>query len=51
MHHYLIVYPDEKLLLHHQRQAGGKILTSFVRSGHLDLMPPGLTIDVAELFT
>lgn len=47
--HYLIVYPD-KPLLHHQRQSDGTILTRIMSSGILRLDPPGIELDVADLF-
>jgi Uma2 family endonuclease len=48
--HYLIVYPGRPPLVHHQRQADGTILTRLLSTGPLRLDPPGIEIDVTELF-
>lgn len=51
--HYLIVDPDERLVIHHQRAEGGeggKVLTSILREGAVTLDPPGLAFDVAEIY-
>ena len=50
VHHYLIVDPDGPPLIHHQRQADGTILTRLISDGGLRLDPPGLDMQVAELF-
>lgn len=47
--HYLIVDPYDRLLIHHARVDGGKILTTIVRGGSLTLEPPGFVVEVAEL--
>lgn len=49
--HYLIVDPDGRPTLHHQRQGDGKILTSIVISGTLKLDPPGIEVNTAAFFT
>ena len=51
VHHYLIIHRELKRLVHHQRQPDGTILTRIVANGALDLMPPGLKIEVADLLT
>lgn len=48
--HYLIVDPEERLLIHHARRGGGAIETRISRTGSIDLDPPGLTIAVADVF-
>lgn len=48
--HYLIVYPNEPLIIHHQRSEGGKVLTSIHRDGALGLEPPGIELPLAEIF-
>ena len=48
--HYLIVYPDELLVIHHRRIEDGKILTSILREGAVTLDPPGLEFALAELY-
>ncbi|MDX2157033.1 MAG: Uma2 family endonuclease [Hyphomicrobiaceae bacterium] len=45
--HDLIVDPEGRPTLHHRRQLDGTILTRIVRSGRLQLDPPGLEIDVS----
>ena len=50
LHHYLLVYPDRHLVVHHQRTAGEKLATQLVHEGDLLLDPPGLTVPVTELF-
>jgi len=48
--HYLILKTDTRTVIHHRRVAGGEIATSIRRDGALDLDPPGLRLDVADLF-
>src|SRR5262245_50410438 len=50
LHHYLLVYPDRRLVVHHQRASGEKFATQLAHVGDLLLDPPGLTVPVAELF-
>ncbi|MGI9480503.1 MAG: Uma2 family endonuclease [Hyphomicrobiaceae bacterium] len=46
--HYLIVDLNA-LVIHHQRQADGKILTRIIRDGDITLEPPGLVIPYDEM--
>lgn len=48
--HYLIVNTSRRTVVHHERVADGTIQTRIVTGGALDLQPPGLTLEVAELF-
>ena len=48
--HYLILDPEERLVTHHSRLEGGKLLTAFHRDGTIDLDPPGLTLEVERLW-
>lgn len=48
--HYLIVSPDERLILHHARGEGATILTKIVREGTIALDPPGLEISVEDVY-
>jgi Uma2 family endonuclease len=48
--HYLIVDPDGPPVVHHRRQPDGTILTSIIHDGTLALTPPGIEVEVAELF-
>jgi Uma2 family endonuclease len=51
LHHYLIVWADNQQVVHHQRGAGDVIETQVFTSGAMRLDPPGITIDLAELYT
>jgi Uma2 family endonuclease len=48
--HYLIVDPDDRLVIHHARADGDAIATRLVRSGSLRLDPPGIEMPVSEFF-
>jgi Uma2 family endonuclease len=48
--HYLIVDLDRRHILHHQRAAGGKILTAIMKEGALRLDPPGIEISLDGVF-
>ena len=48
--HYLIVNPEGLPLVHHQRQSNDTTPTRIVAGGSLRLDPPGIEIDVTELF-
>jgi len=47
--HYLIVQASRRLLIHHWRE-GDEIATRLISEGRLHLDPPGLELDVADLF-
>jgi len=48
LHHYLIIDPDRRLLIHHRR--GGKATeTEIVTGPRLQLDPPGLDVDLTEV--
>ena len=42
--HYIVVDAEKRLLIHHERQADGRIVTEIIRDGTLNLDPPGLTL-------
>ena len=48
--HYLIVDPDQPLIIHHARRNGDTILTQIVRDGAISLDPPGLTLALADIY-
>jgi Uma2 family endonuclease len=48
--HYLILDPDEAMVLRHSRRADGSIEAKTLTEGMLLLDPPGLEIDVGALF-
>jgi Uma2 family endonuclease len=50
VHHYLLIYPDRRLVVHHQRTGADKFATQLAHEGELRLDPPCLTVPVAELF-
>jgi Uma2 family endonuclease len=50
VHHYLIVDPDACAVTHHSRAANGTVAGHTVTSGAIRLDPPGLSIDVSEIF-
>jgi hypothetical protein len=50
VHHYLIVDPEGPPVIHHSRRIDGTPLRSVVHEGTLALSPPGIELDVAELF-
>ena len=47
--HYLIVHPVERSVIHHRRAADG-IATRIVAAGPIEMAPPGVTIDMDELY-
>ncbi len=49
--HYLIVDTDKRIVLHHRRDEVGQIGVQILRSGPLALDPPGLTIEVQDIFS
>jgi len=48
--HYLIVDPDERLVVHHQRGEGDALLTHIHRDGAVRLDPPGIEIALSEIY-
>ncbi len=48
--HYLIVDPDQPLIIHHARQDDETILTRIVREGAFTLDPPGLNLAVGDVY-
>jgi len=48
--HCIIVDPDKRLVIQHQRRADGQVLTSFVPTGAIRFDPPGIEFDVADLY-
>jgi Uma2 family endonuclease len=46
--HYLIVDPDNRLVIHHARGSDA-IATRILHDGALKLAPPGIELAVAEL--
>lgn len=50
VHHYLIIDPKGPLVIHHSRGTGDAFLTRIVSSPSLRLEPPGLDVDLSEIF-
>jgi Uma2 family endonuclease len=48
--HYLIVDPDEPLIIHHARSNNNTILTSIVREGAITLDPPRLDLALVDVY-
>jgi Uma2 family endonuclease len=48
--HYLILRPGRNIAIHHARAADGAIATRILHEGCLTLDPPGITLDLADLF-
>jgi Uma2 family endonuclease len=48
--HYLVVNARKRSAVHHCRDAAGLIQTRIVRTGTLDLSPPGITLALDDLF-
>jgi Uma2 family endonuclease len=48
--HYLIIDPDQPLIIQHTRQSTGSIVTQIVTQGTIVLDPPGLSVPVAEIY-
>ena len=48
--HYLIVDTDKRIVIHHRRDAEGQIGVRVLHDGPLTLDPPGLAIDIRDIF-
>jgi Uma2 family endonuclease len=49
--HYLLVYPQRRLVIHHKRGASDRdIITRIVDCGEIDLSPPGFRVAVEAFF-
>ncbi|CAN5782465.1 Uma2 family endonuclease [soil metagenome] len=48
--HYLIVDTDKRVVIHHRRSNEGPIGVHILHDGPLTLDPPGLAIDVQDIF-
>ncbi|HEY5817168.1 MAG TPA: Uma2 family endonuclease [Mesorhizobium sp.] len=48
--HYLIIYPERRLVIHHRRMEGSETVgASFASRGEIELTPPGISLDVDVL--
>jgi Uma2 family endonuclease len=50
LHHYLIIDPIRRAIVHHRRGQGEELLTRVRKSGTLTCDPPGLEIEIADVF-
>jgi Uma2 family endonuclease len=50
LRHYLIVDTDKRVVIHHRRDQDGQIGVGIVHDGPLTLDPPGLVIDLRDIF-
>ena len=48
--HYLLVRTEQRSVIHHRRSDDGAIETRIVTSGVLQLDPPGLALDLAQIY-
>ena len=48
--HYLIVARDEPLVIHHERREDGAIVAHIVRDGTIALNPPGIKMNIADIY-
>jgi Uma2 family endonuclease len=48
--HYLLVRTDRPTVIHHRRGDSDVIETRIVTAGALDLDPPGITLDLAQIY-
>jgi len=47
--HYLVVLPEQGVVVHYRRNDGGAIDIRIGREGAIDLTPPGMAVPVADL--
>jgi len=47
--HYLIVYSEQRVMIHHRRNDSDNIDTRIMRDGEIALAPPGISVPVAAL--
>ena len=53
VHHYLIVHPVQRLVVHHRRKQGqeGSLDTRILTAGDIVLDPPGITVSIEALYS
>jgi Uma2 family endonuclease len=47
--HYLIVHPERRVVVHHQRQGRNAFTSRILHDGEVTLDPPGITVPVTAL--
>jgi Uma2 family endonuclease len=50
VHHYVIIDPENRTLTHHARGGDGMVATRTLASGALRLEPPGIELQVTDIF-
>ena len=50
MQHYLIVDPDQNLIIHHARGEAGVVTARIMQDGSIHLDPPGLELAIADFY-
>jgi Uma2 family endonuclease len=48
--HYLLIDAVKRIVVHHRKEADGRIMTMILPTGPLTLDPPGITVQVESLF-
>lgn len=48
--HYLVVFADRRLVIHHARHAGAGLMTSLHGEGEIHLDPPGISLPVTAIY-
>ena len=48
--HYLVIETRRRLVLHHRRGTEGEVVTRFLAAGRFHLDPPGIEVEIAELY-
>jgi Uma2 family endonuclease len=48
--HYLIFHAQKPELIHHQRNSDGSVLTRIITSGQFALTPPGITLQMEQIY-
>jgi Uma2 family endonuclease len=49
IHHYLIIFSEKRVVVHHQRNNRGTLDTRIVSEGQIELSPPGMSVAFAAL--
>ena len=48
--HYLIVGPERRAVIHHQRMDDDRVLSRIVTSGAVEIDPPGLSLAIERVY-
>jgi Uma2 family endonuclease len=48
--HYLVLDPDDRLVVHHERREDGLIVSHILTEGAARLVPPGIELALSELY-